>query len=369
MKIMHYIPSIDQNYGGVSSYLRMLAYSLGKITELHIVTHHSENELKIENSSIHYIDKGLKNILRAKRQFISLLNGIKPDIVHVNSCWEPLCSLTVFWAKSLGYSVVITPHGMLEPWVIAKNHWKKKVPALLLYQRRALRMANALIATAESEQKNLQKLEYNNRVEVVPNGIIVDGIEMKKTWNCTKTLLYMGLLRPNKGAGVLLDALSLIKDKLYGYKVIVAGPDTEGYLETLKDKCIKYGLEDIVEFPGGVFGDEKWNLMQQADVFVLPTLNENFGLVIAEAYLSGTPVITCKGAPWPCIQENRFGWWEERIPENIAKAMAEALDSTEADLKDMGIRGRDYVVNHFASDKVATVMLDKYHNIIAGRMA
>ncbi len=49
MKILHYIPSIDQNYGGVSSYLRLLAYSLGKIAELHIATHHSSNELKIEN--------------------------------------------------------------------------------------------------------------------------------------------------------------------------------------------------------------------------------------------------------------------------------------------------------------------------------
>ena len=257
MVVLHYIPSIDQSSGGVGAYLKLLAHSLGKISELHIVSHHSENELKIENSAIHYIDHGLKNLLKAKRQFMALLDEIRPDVVHVNSCWEPLSSFTVFWAKSKGIPTVITPHGMLEPWVMAKNHWKKKLPAMILYQRKALKKADALIATAESERKNLVALDYNKNVQMVPNGVIVDGTELKHCWKRNKQLFYLGLLRPNKGAGVLLDALSLIKDKLEGYKVIVAGPDTEGYLSVLKSKSKEYGLEDIVSFPGGVFGDEK----------------------------------------------------------------------------------------------------------------
>ena len=96
MIVLHYIPSIDRSSGGVGSYLKLLAHSLGEMTELHIVSHHSENELKIENSAVHYIDHGLKNLLKAKRQFMALLDEIRPDIVHVNSCWEPLSSFTVF---------------------------------------------------------------------------------------------------------------------------------------------------------------------------------------------------------------------------------------------------------------------------------
>lgn len=126
MKVLHYIPSVDQSSGGVGAYLKLLAHSLGKISELHVVSHHSDNELDIENCTIHYIDHGIKKLFNSKKQFQSLLDSIKPDIVHVNSCWEPLSSFTVFWAKQNGYPVVITPHGMLEPWVLAKNHWKKK---------------------------------------------------------------------------------------------------------------------------------------------------------------------------------------------------------------------------------------------------
>ena len=312
MIVIHYIPSIDQNFGGVSSYLQLLAHSLGKLVNLHIVTHHSDKELQLDNCSIHYMQCRQFQLFKAKKLFCKLLDNIKPDIVHVNSCWAPLCSFTVYWSKKRGIPTVVSPHGMLEPWVLAKNHWTKKVPAMILYQQRALQMADTLVATAESEKKNLLNLNYNNNVVVVPNGVIVDGIEIKKSWKRTHTLLYMGLLRPNKGAGVLIDALSLIKDRLNGYKIIIAGPDTEGYLSTLKQMSKDNGLDDVVEFPGGIFGEEKWKLMQQADFFILPTLNENFGIVIAEAYLSGTPVITCKGAPWACINEQAIGWWVDR---------------------------------------------------------
>ena len=364
MIVLHYIPSIDQSSGGVGSYLKLLAHSLGEMTELHIVSHHSENELKIENCAVHYIDHGLKNLLKAKRQFMALLDEIRPDIVHVNSCWEPLSSFTVFWAKTKGFPTVITPHGMLEPWVMAKNHWKKKVPAMILYQRKALKKADALIATAESERKNLVALDYNKNVLMVPNGVIVDGTALKHCWKRNKQMLYLGLLRPNKGAGVLLDALSLIKDKLEGYKVIVAGPDTEGYLSVLKSKSKEYGLEDIVTFPGGVFGDEKWKLYKESDLFVLPTLNENFGIVIAESLLCGTPVITCKGAPWQGLVDNSCGWWVDRTPKDVADAISASFDCSEEDLEKKGKRGSEYIVENFSSDIVAKKMIEVYLNII-----
>ena len=364
MKIIHYIPSIDQSSGGVGAYLKLLAHSLGKITELHIITHHSENELKIENCTIHYIEHGLIHILQAKRQFLNLIDDIKPDILHVNSCWEPLCSYTVFWAKSKNYPVVITPHGMLEPWVLAKNYWKKKLPALLFYQKYSLKMADALVATAETEKNNLLKLGYNKNIKIVPNGVITDNTNTKKSWKRTQTILYVGLLRPNKGANILLEAVGLLKNQLKGYKIFIAGPDTEGYLKTLKELSIKLNIENIVYFLGGVFGEEKWELYKQADIFILPTLNENFGIVIAEALLSGTPVITCKGAPWQGIVEHRCGWWVNRTAEDIANAINESLSLSEQELEAMGKRGRNYVIKRFSSNIVAENMKQLYQQIV-----
>lgn len=90
-----------------------------------------------------------------KKEWKTLLQEIHPDIIHINCCWMPGCAFTQKWAQQLGYKVVLTPHGMLEPWIIKRHHWTKKIPALLLYQKRAIIKADYLHATAKSEKENL----------------------------------------------------------------------------------------------------------------------------------------------------------------------------------------------------------------------
>lgn len=364
MKILHYIPSIDRSSGGVGGYLQLLAHNLGKIAELHIVSHHSANELSIDNAIIHYVDGDLFHLYKSKKQFVKLLAEIKPDVVHVNSCWEVLSSYTVFWAKSLHYPVLITTHGMLEPWVLKKNYWKKKLPALLLYQKKALQMADMLIATAESEQKNLLQLGYNLNVKVVPNSVIIDDIPFRTDWNSHNVIFFLALLRPNKGADLLIKAVWKLKEELKGYKVIIGGFGDSDYIETLKRLIEDLGLERIVSLPGGIYDEEKWEYYRMADVFVLPTLNENFGIVIAESLASGTPVITTKGAPWEDIVNWNCGWWIDRDIEHLVKALREFLALSTEQRARMGHNGRRLVEEKYSSRKMAEDMLGLYAQVI-----
>ena len=342
----------------------MLSHDLGKHVELHVVTHHSEDELKIEYAHIHYIDGRLSHLFLAKRQFCALLEAIKPHVVHVNSCWEVLCSYTVFWAKAMGCPVVISPHGMLEPWVIKKNYLKKKLPALCLYQKRSLRMADSLIATAESERKNLLKLGYNEQVDVVQTGIMVDGIRIKEDWQCCKTILFLALLRPNKGADLLIKAVSRLKAEMEGYCVIIAGSGDPAYESTLKQLVRDLGLEKMVIFTSSVYDEDKWDLYREADIFVLPTLNENFGIVVAEALACGTPVITTKGAPWRDLVERNCGWWIDRDVESLVAAMRSFLSLGEDELERMGRNGRKLVEEKYSSKRMAAEMLDLYKRLV-----
>lgn len=358
--IIHYIPSIDRSSGGVGNYLQLLAHDLGNIAELHIVSHESDNELQIDNASIHYIDGRLTHLLKAKKQFCDLLNAVRPDVVHINSCWEVLCSYTVFWAKSLGYRVVITPHGMLEPWVIRKNYWKKKLPALLLYQKRALRMADAIVATAQTEKENLLRLNYNNNVYVVPTGIIVDNIPTKNNWQLNKTILFLALLRPNKGADLLIKAVKKLGKELIGYNVIIAGSGETVYVESLKQLVCELNLNNTITFTGAVYGNEKWKLYHKADIFVLPTLNENFGIVVAEALACGTPVITTKGAPWSDLVTWNCGWWIERSVGSLVDALRAFLTLTDDGRERMGRNGRRLVEAKYSSRRMADDMFRLY---------
>lgn len=363
MRILHYIPSIDRSSGGVGAYLQLMAHDLGRLVELHIVSHRSENELSIENCTIHYIDGKRIHLLKAKVEFMNLLDELHPDVVHVNSCWELLSSYTVFWAKKKNYPVLITTHGMLEPWVVRKNYWIKKLPALFLYQKKALKMADSLVATAESERKNLLIANYNPIVGLVPNGVIMDDISLKYSWEPNKTILFLALLRPNKGADLLIKAVKKLENELTGYRVIIAGTGEDGYVNSLKELVHNLNLENIVSFPGGIYGNEKWDLYQKADVFVLPTLNENFGIVIAESLASGTPVITTKGAPWPELEEWKCGWWVERDVSSFVRALEEFLKLPVEKREQMGCNGRRLVETRYSSRKVAEEMVRMYEGL------
>lgn len=363
MKVLHYIPSISKAGGGVSAYLQLLSYSLGKIVELHIVSHHTKDELLLENCHIHFIEGSLKHPIKMRQEYNTLLDELQPDVVHINGCWMLQCSWTVFWARSKGYPVALSPHGMLEPWDIKKNYWTKKLPALLMYQKRSIKLCQILVATAETEMKNLINLGYNNNVTVVPNGIVIDGISIKDSWEEHKQILFLALFRRNKGIDILMQAISQMKNELKGWKVIIAGIESDYTVNDLKIISNRLGINNIVDIVGGLFGEEKWKAYKESDVFILPTLNENFGIVIAEAFICGTPVITTKGAPWPQIPEYKCGWWIDRSVNELVRAINEFIHTPIKVRKTMGINGRKLVEDYFTSDIVAQSMVEVYKKV------
>lgn len=362
MKVIHYIPSLDQASGGTTAYMQLLANELGKLTELHIFTHNSENPVKIQNCQIHNLATTTHRI-ELKRQFQFLIYDIKPDVFHVNGCWIPGCALTQKWAQEMGIKVVLTPHGMLEPWIMARHYWTRKLPALWLYQKAAVKNADYLHATAISEKDNLLKLGYNNRIEIIPNGIEVDRISLKKNWERKKRILFLSRIHVKKGIEFLLEAVAFLKDELEGYMVEIAGEGEKEYIAQLKQKVKELQIESLVQFCGGVYGDRKWKLFQEADVFVLPTFSENFGIVVVEALACGTPVITTKGTPWEELETAHCGWWTEIGAQPTAEALNNFLQLSVQELESLGRNGRKLVEQKYSSRKMAENMVELYHKI------
>ncbi len=361
MKILHYIPSIDQAMGGTTAYMQLLAKPLGQIVELHVATHVSPQPVALENCTVHYVSASLLGGMQ--REWRGLLRDLKPDVVHVNGCWTPGCAVAQFVAQSEGVAVVLSPHGMLEPWIVSRHYWTRKLPALLLYQRRAVRRATLLHATAESERRNLLALGLNPRIEVVANGIEVENIQQKTSWQRRRRLLFLSRIHPKKGIDLLIRALGTLRDKLQGYTLDVAGEGDEEYIAELKQLTDTQGLSDTVHFAGGVYGSDKWQLFRTADLFVLPTHSENFGIVVAEALASGTPVLTTQGTPWHELEESRCGWWIELSQTNLATAIGQFLDLAEDELEQMGRRGRELVEAKYSSRQMAQELKRLYTTI------
>ena len=363
MKIIHYIPSIDRIAGGTSTYMQVLGKELGKLAEVHIITHASENPLPISNCEIHNVSVYNPINGRFKNEVSKLFDVIKPDLVHVNCCWMPACAFIQQMAQKRNVKVVLTPHGMLEPWIIKRHYWTRKLPALLLYQKAAIQNADCLQATAESEKENLLKLGYNSNIKIVKLGIDAESITMKTSWKKNKQILFLSRVHVKKGINYLIDAVDVLQKELKGYKILVAGEGDADYITTLKQQIAGNGLQEIIQLIGGVYGDTKWKLFQPSDFFVLPTNSENFGLAIAESLASGTPVITTVGTPWNDLNTSNAGAWIEIGTQPLVDTLRRFLSLSDEELEIMGKNGRKLIENKYSAKVMAEEMMEVYQTI------
>lgn len=364
MKVVHYIPSIDVAAGGVSACLQEIVGALGSLVELHIITHRSANMLKMEHCTLHFIPCHRYQPWRDRQALEAVLDEVHPDIYHTNSCWEPLSSYGMLWAKCRGCKTLYTLHGMMAPLIMRRHYYTRKWPALMLYQQRALQQTDCVVATSQQECNDFLALGYNSSVAIIPNAIRLDGVAMRTSWASTHTILYLSRIHPVKGLEMLLEALTLIKNHLAGYRVIVAGGGEPHYITTLKAKATQMGVADKVDFVGEVCGARKWDLFRSADFFVLPTHTENFGMVIAEALAVGTPVITTQGAPWQCVEECGCGRWMSMGAENLALGLVEMMRKTSKERQAMGLRGRQMIEERFSANRVAERMYQQYKELL-----
>lgn len=345
MKVLQFVPSLNAYDGGTATYMQQLTASLGKLCELHVCALTPVKDfVPLEHCVPHNIPLSLWHAGQMKKAWMRLLEEVQPDVIHINCCWMPQIALVTHWAyvwrKKLSRPVVIvlTPHGMLEPWLISRNYWTRKLPAIWLYQRKAVRQCDLLIATAEEEKQHLSDLGWNRQIALVQNGIDVRRIEMKSAWNKPQRLLFMSRVHPKKGLEMLFEALSRFNK--CPFILEIAGSGDAAYVEQLKHMVTSLHLDSAVTFLGPVYGEDKWKLIRSADVVVLPTYSENYGLIVAEALASGTPVLTTTGTPWRSIEQQACGWWVNPTVEAIYEALVAITHLSAADLEKMGRNSR-----------------------------
>jgi len=128
----------------------------------------------------------------------------------------------------------------------------------------------------------------------------------------------------------------------------------------------RQGLVDIFDFTGSVSDQDKWQLYNSADLFVLPSHTENFGIVIAEALATGVPVITTKGTPWAELEAHDCGWWIDIGVDPLVRALTEAMNLPPEERYAMGRRGRQLVELNYSWDTIGKEMLAVYEWVLGG---
>lgn len=288
--------------------------------------------------------------------------ALKNGVFHDNGLWLPINHTVASVARQLNIPLIITPHGMLEPWAINHKAWKKRL-AWHLYQRRDLESAAVLHATAAQEAESFRQIGLRQPIAIIPNGTdLPEWRDLTYPKGSPRKMLFLSRIHQKKGLLELVQAWKTIKP--IGWKMIIAGPDEGGHQKIVEAAIHQAGLQDDFEFTGPVYGAEKETLYRSAEIFVLPTFSENFGLVVAEALACGVPVITTKGAPWQGLHTHRCGWWIDIGVEPLVAALREAMNLPPDTLRDMGQRGRAYVERDFGWPGIAEQMLSVYQWVL-----
>lgn len=380
MKIVHFLlyGSLDPKFGGptysipiqcigtqrLGAKMSFVVYEASKPFEERLIAE-GVNMINLPNPKNKYQHSWATNL---KKYFNSCTDN--PDILHFHGVWMPADMLVSKFGRKNHIPYVINPRGDTEIARINYNKFKKfkKNLTLKLYGKFIVNNAACIIATSEQERDSIRTLGSKVPVAIIPNGIELDAFPKEVVHNHgdKKIALFLSRVNPIKGIEYLIDAWNkLPKQLLEEWELHIAGnSDPKEYIHTLEDKVLSLGLSDSIKFVGSITGEAKMRKYQDSNLFILPTLNENFGNVVAEAMMCECPVITTKNAPWSCLTEDKCGWWIDLSIENIVNTLTEAMSLSDDERHDLGRKSRQCIINRFSAESVAKKTFKLYEWIL-----
>lgn len=356
MIVLHIISSIDISSGGPSRSVPQTCLELAKLgVNVEIITQVTENPVIIpKNKKLKVSYKSINELYI----FGSNLNKDRVDLIHIQHIWTPYVNVMAYWARKKNIPYLITPRGMLEPWILERNSWKKKI-ALFLYQSKALHKANHIHATAQLEANNIRKIGLPNPITIIPNGINLSEVKSIKSNYGSKKMIFLSRIHPKKGIELLLEAWRNINTQ--NWILEIAGNGDESYIKSLENSSLD--LKNV-KFVGSKYEESKWDFIRSADVMVLPTFSENFGIVVAEALAVGVPVLTTFGAPWKDLKTYRCGWWIDLTVEKLQTTLLSIFETSTNEFEKMGERGVDLVKKKYNIKAISKEIKSLYEKIL-----
>lgn len=377
-RVLHVVASINEDTGGPAITVPALARALARagaectVASLDYVRHGPRPTLegvREVTQPVGLLARNLRGWSPSFARALCCLARESADIVHGNGLWMFPNLYARRAAAQAHIPLVISPRGMLDPWSQQRSAIKKAI-AWHAFERGNLHSAAAFHATSDAEAGAIRALGLRQPIAIITNGVAFAQSELPPARGMLEArfpglrgkrwLLFLSRLHPKKGIAELLSAWRSLEGRLPDWHLVLAGPDLDGYGETMRRRCVELGIAARATFTGMLSGEAKDCALGNAELFVLPTHSENFGIAVAEALARGVPVITTREAPWRVLQDAGCGWWiRDSLPE-LEATLDAAMSLDAARLREMGARGKLVVARDCSWEQAALQMLPVY---------
>ncbi len=378
MRILHVIPSLSPASGGPAEALRQLVCWYPELgVEAEIVCQDGPDSpwlsafaaktLALKGSGRKY---NRSSQLRAWLQ----ANVTRFDGVVAHAVWT-YSSLAVSQTARGRIPYAIFPHGMLDPW-FKKRYPLKHLKKCLYWpvQYPVLRDAKRVLFTSSLERdlapQSFWPHKWNG--QVVPYGTNEPPADIEKQRQTFQALLpklegrrfllFLSRIHEKKGCDLLIEAFASVASQHKEIDLVIAGPDREGLQARLITLAGQLGIAHRIHWPGMLIGDVKWGTMRACEAMILPSHQENFGVVVAEALACGRPALISNQVNlWPQIEEDEAGLVEPDTLDGTRALLTRWFNLTGAEKVDMSRRALDSFKKRYSMRNCALAIRDLFN--------
>jgi glycosyltransferase involved in cell wall biosynthesis len=286
------------------------------------------------------------------------------QVVHIQGLWTYPTLVAAGLCRALRIPYIISPRGALNHWAMGEKSLKKRLYFGAL-ERNTIRGASLIHYTTEVERKEATQYAGATPAIVVPNAVDTKRFQAiaPHAENRIPVLLIAGRIHKVKGFDFLVPALAHLDRRGIEYELWIAGANEGNYLQTIKKMVVANRCVGRIRFLGNLSDQNYVDAVQRSDLLVMPSYQESFGIVAAEAMAAGKPVVVSNEVAISSLVRNTgAGMVVQLDPVEIADAI-EALLVSRDRRRDMGAKAAAFVEEQLNPSRVAERMIDAYYSV------
>jgi len=295
------------------------------------------------------------------------------SLVHIHALFSFATLPAAYWAHRRNVPYIVRPLGTLNQWGMANRRPWLKQASFRLLESRVVKHAALMHYTSDAERMEAESLDVRTASVVIPNAVrdaagVVEPGAFRRRFGISddrQVVLFLSRLDQKKGLDLLVRAFATLRTRVPKALLVLAGNGSPDFVARLRADAAAAGLTNAdVVWAGFLAGEDKVAALADADVFVLPSYSENFGIAVAEAMAAAVPVVVSdQVAIHTDVASSRAGLVVPCDAARLAEALERVL-SDGASAAVMGQRGAALVHRSYSTEAVTAKVIDAYHRVL-----